>query len=79
MNEFPNQPLKKISNDFDKISLLFETALESEATRLSPTDQLASVGSSKCPINKMIGSQGHLRPSAYLREQHYIIQRLFQS
>ena len=40
MNEFPNQPLKKIDNDFDKISLLFQTALESEATSFLPTDQL---------------------------------------
>ena len=40
MNEFPNQLLKKISNDFDKISLLFQTVLESEAASLTPTDQL---------------------------------------
>ena len=40
MNEFPNQLLKKISNDFDKISLLFQTVLESETTSLLPTDQL---------------------------------------
>ena len=40
MNEFPNKPLKKISNDFDKISLLFQTVLESETTSLLPTDQL---------------------------------------
>ena len=40
MNEFPNQPLKRISNDFDKISLLFQFALESEARSLLPTAQL---------------------------------------
>ena len=40
MNVFPNQTLKKISNDFHKISLLFQTVLESEARSLLPTDQL---------------------------------------
>ena len=61
MNEFPNQPFKKISNDFDKINLLFQTVSGSEDTSLLPTDQLDfTVGPSKCPINKMIGSQGHL-------------------
>ena len=39
MNEFPNQTLKKISNDFDKISLLFQTVLKPEGTSLLPTDQ----------------------------------------
>ena len=40
MNEFPNKALKKISKDFDKISLFLQTVLESEATSLLPTDQL---------------------------------------
>ena len=60
MNEFPNQPLKKISNDFDKTSLLFQTVLESEAGSLLPTDQLDFSWTSKSSIDKMIGSQGHL-------------------
>ena len=38
-----------------------------------------SVGPSKCPINKMIGLQDHLRVWAYPWVQHYIIQRPFQS
>ena len=40
MNEFPNQPLKRINNDFDKISLLFQFVLKSEARRPLPTAQL---------------------------------------
>ena len=40
MNEFPNQLLKKINPDFDKISLLFETVLESEVRSLLLTLQL---------------------------------------
>ena len=40
MNEFVNQPLKRISNDFDKISLLFQFVLKSEARSLLPTAQL---------------------------------------
>ena len=40
INEFPNQPLKKIKRAFNKISLLFQTVLESEARSLLPTVQL---------------------------------------
>ena len=40
MNEFPHQPLKKISNDFDRISLFFQTVSKSEAKSLLPTVQL---------------------------------------
>ena len=40
MNEFVNQPLKRISNDFDKISLLFQFVLKSEARSLLRTAQL---------------------------------------
>ena len=40
MNEFPNYPLKKISNDFDKMSLFFQTVLESDPASLLPADQL---------------------------------------
>ena len=40
MNEFRNQPFKKISNDFDKINLLFQTVSGSEDTSLLPIDQL---------------------------------------
>ena len=40
MNEFSYQSLRKISNDFDKISLFFQTVSKSEATSLLPTDQL---------------------------------------
>ena len=38
-----------------------------------------SLRPSKCPIDKMICSQGHLNVSAVPRVQHDIIQRLFQS
>ena len=37
MNEFSYQSLRKISNDFDKISLFFQTVSKSEATSLLPT------------------------------------------
>ena len=40
MNQFPYQPLKEINSVFDKISLLFQTVLESEAKNLLPTVQL---------------------------------------
>ena len=61
INEFPNQPLKKISNDFDKVSLHFQTVLKSEAKSLLPTNHgWNSVGPSKCPIDKMNGSQIYL-------------------
>ena len=40
MNEFPKQPLKKINPAFDKISLLFQAVLESEARSLLPAVQL---------------------------------------
>ena len=40
MNEFPNQPLKQINIAFKKISLFFQTALESEARFVLPTVQL---------------------------------------
>ena len=40
MMKFPNQPLKTFNRTFDKISLLFQTVLESEAKRLLPTVQL---------------------------------------
>ena len=40
MNEFPYKPLEKISNDFDQISLLFQTVSKSEAKNLLPTIQL---------------------------------------
>ena len=40
MIQFPNQPLKKINCAFDKISLLLQTVLESEARRFLPTVQL---------------------------------------
>ena len=36
---FPKQPLKNINNDFDKISLLFQTVFESEARNVFPTVQ----------------------------------------
>ena len=39
INEFPNQPLKKINAAFVKISLLFKTVFESEARALLPTVQ----------------------------------------
>ena len=40
MNQFPYQPLKKINSAFGKISLLFQTALESKARSPLPTVQL---------------------------------------
>ena len=40
MNEFPYQPLKKISNDFDQISLVVQTVFESEDRSFSQTVQL---------------------------------------
>ena len=40
MTQIPNQPVKIINRAFDKISLLFQTVLESEARNLSPTVQL---------------------------------------
>ena len=40
MDEFPKQPLKKFNNNFDKISLLFETVFNSEARSVLPTVQL---------------------------------------
>ena len=59
MNQFPYQPLKEINSVFDKISLLFQTVLESEAKNLLPTVQLDFSWLSKCPIDKMVGSQGY--------------------
>ena len=52
MNEFPNQPLKEINSAFDKISLLFQTVLESEARSLLPTVQLLSHKTEKCRFSK---------------------------
>ena len=40
MNQFPNQPLKKINSALKKVNLLFQTASESEASSLLPTVQL---------------------------------------
>ena len=40
MIQFPNQPLENINSAFDKISLLLQTALESEARSFLPTAQL---------------------------------------
>ena len=40
---------------------------------------LTSVGPSKCPIDKVIGSQGHLTVGAVLWVQYEISNRLFQS
>ena len=38
--QFPDQPLKQINCGFDKISLLLQTVLESEARSLLQTVQL---------------------------------------
>ena len=162
MNQFPYQSLKRINSAFNKISLLFQTVLESEAKSLLPTVQLdfswilenvrstkwsvckaiwmsdqfpeyqvyqlrtftqktfskwnnvqskhcrkfhcplskislyylnvtsyrltvfrklfnwTSVGPSKCPIDKLIGLQGHPNVWAVPWVQHDIIQSLFQ-
>ena len=40
MDELPNQPLKKFNNNFDKISLLFQTVFESGVRSLLPTVHL---------------------------------------
>ena len=40
MDEFPKQTLKKFYNNFDKISLLFQTVFASESRSLLPTVQL---------------------------------------
>lgn len=40
MDEFLDQPLRQVNPVFDKTILLFQTILESEARRLSPTFQL---------------------------------------
>ena len=40
MDEFPKQPLKKINNNFERISVLFQAVFESEAKSLLPTIQL---------------------------------------
>ena len=40
MNHFPNQQLKRTNRAFDKVSLLFQTALESEARTFLQTVQL---------------------------------------
>ena len=40
MIQFPNQTLKKINCAFDKINLVLQTVLESEARGVLPTVQL---------------------------------------
>ena len=62
-----------------KTSLHYQTVIDQRLTVFNQLFSLTSVGPSKCPINKMIGSQGHLRVWAYPRLQHYIIQKFFQS
>ena len=49
MIEFPNQVLNKINCVFDKISLLLQTVLESEAKSLLPTFQLDFSSTLKMP------------------------------
>ena len=60
MIQFPNQPLKKINCAFDKLSLLLQTVLESEARGFLALFSWTSVGLSQCPIDKIIGWEGHL-------------------
>ena len=61
-----------------KISLHYQTVIDQKLTVFHQLFSWTSVGPSKCPIDKMIGSQGHPRVWGYPRVQHYIIQRLFQ-
>ena len=49
MIEFPNQVLNKINCVFDKISLLLQTVLKSEAKSLLPTFQLDFSSTLKMP------------------------------
>ena len=49
MIQFPNQPLKKINCASDKISLLLQTVLESEARIFLPTVQLDFSSTLKMP------------------------------
>ena len=61
-----------------KISLRYLTAPTSKATNYSPTVRWTSVGPSKCPIDKMIGWEGHLNVWAVPWVQHDLIHRFLQ-
>ena len=60
MIQLLDQPWKKINCAFDKISLLLQTVLESEAQVFYQLFRWTLVGLLKCPINKSIGSQDHV-------------------
>ena len=62
MNEFPYDPLKKLGNDFDEISLVFQTVSKSEARSLLPIVQFDfSWTLEMFDRLDLIGSQAHLR------------------
>ena len=56
MNKVSNQALQKIS-----LYLHYQTVIGQRITILNQLFSWSSVGTSKCAIHKMIGSQGHLK------------------
>ena len=62
-----------------KISLHYQTVIDQRLTAFHQLFSWTSVGLSKCLIDKMIGSQGHLNVSEVPVVQHDIIQRLFET
>ena len=51
---------KKYYCPLSKISLHYQTVIDQKVTVLHQLFSWTSVAPSKCPINKMIGLQGHL-------------------
>ena len=60
MNEFPNQPLKKLVIISIKLACFFKLFYNQRLQAFYQLISWTSVGLSKCPIDKMISSQGHL-------------------
>ena len=60
MNKFPNYTFKKFHCPLNKVSLHYQTVIDQRLRVIHQPFSWTSVGPSKCPIDKIIASQGYL-------------------